>query len=72
MSLANDIRFGPDIEWISAPLLDGEEEMDFWTKMLGPSEERLETAVEEVRKWLPHIDPSCFSPDCESPSSPPY
>lgn len=50
MSLANDIRFGPDIEWISAPLLDGEEEMDFWTKMLGPSEERLETAVEEVRK----------------------
>lgn len=66
MSLANDIRFGPDIEWIEAPLLDGEEEMDFWMKQLGPSEERLETAVREVRKWLPHIDPTGFSPDCSS------
>lgn len=69
MNLSNEIRFGPDIEWLEAPLLDGEEEMDFWARELGASEERMGDAVAEVQKYLPGVRASGFAPDCTIPPS---
>lgn len=66
MNLANEIRFGPDIEWLKAPPLDGEEEMDFWVRELGASEERMGAAVREVQKYLPGVRAEGFAPDCTS------
>lgn len=69
MSLSNEIRFGPDVEWLDPPRTeDGEDVPDFWESKLAVSEERLELAVNEVKKFLPGVDASGFSPDCE-PSS---
>lgn len=65
MNLADEIRFGPDVEWIKAPILQGEEEADFWLRHLAVNEERLEAAIGEVKKYLPGVDPNGFYPDCE-------
>ncbi|POY74555.1 hypothetical protein BMF94_2316 [Rhodotorula taiwanensis] len=64
MSLSNEIRFGPDVEWLDPPRTeDGEDMPDFWESKLAVSEERLELAVNEVKKFLPSVDASGFSPD---------
>lgn len=67
MSLSNEIRFGPDVEWLEPEVTeDGEDVPDFWESRLGVSEERVQLAVEAVRKFLPGVEAGGFSPDCQS------
>ncbi|GAA5959302.1 hypothetical protein JCM21900_003922 [Sporobolomyces salmonicolor] len=63
MSLENEIRFGPDVQWLD-PLLEGDEEVpDFWEKDLAVTDERMAMAVEEVQKILPGVKADGFAPD---------
>lgn len=77
LSLSKEIRFGPDVEWLPAPLLDvedgnggmcKEEEADFWMRHLAVEEgqdgERRKEFVRSVRDWLPGVSEDGFSPDC--------
>lgn len=66
MNLDNEIRFGPDAEWLQAPIVDGEDEPDFWEKHLSVSEERAEKTIAAAMRLLPGLDPKGFSPDCQS------
>lgn len=66
MNLANEIRFGPDVEWLKAPEALDENDPDFWTAMLQPSEERLDQVLEAVQRYLPGVEKSGFSADCKS------
>ncbi|GAA5941220.1 hypothetical protein JCM3775_006652 [Rhodotorula graminis] len=64
LNLDGEVRFGPDVEWLSPPLTDdGEDVPDFWESRLAVSDERMELAVEEVKKFLPGVDASGFAPD---------
>ncbi|GAA5854429.1 hypothetical protein JCM8547_001819 [Rhodosporidiobolus lusitaniae] len=63
MDLDGEIRFGPDVEWLDAPTVDGEDEPDFWVKRLAVTDERMERAVDEVKKFLPDVREEGFSPD---------
>ncbi|GAA5978133.1 hypothetical protein JCM5350_007407 [Sporobolomyces pararoseus] len=70
MNLSNEIRFGPDVEWLNPPTTDdptseeeGEDLPDFWTKHLSPSTESLQRAIESVQTFLPRVDPLGFSAD---------
>ncbi|CEQ39438.1 SPOSA6832_00945, partial [Sporobolomyces salmonicolor] len=68
MSLENEIRFGPDVQWLD-PLLEGDEEVpDFWEKDLAVTDERMAMAVEEVQKILPGVKADGFAPDCATTS----
>lgn len=63
-----NLRFGPDVKWIEAPLEDGVDRPDFWEAQLGADEKGLGEAIKAVQKYLPHVDPEGFSPDCELPA----
>ncbi|GAA5948086.1 hypothetical protein JCM3765_007103 [Sporobolomyces pararoseus] len=64
MNLSNEIRFGPDVEWLTPPTTQEEEDLpDFWTSQLTPSTTSLSKAIESVQKYLPNVDPEKFSPD---------
>lgn len=61
------MRFGPDVEWLSPPLdEEGEDVPDFWESRLAVTDERMELAIEEVKKFLPGVTADGFSPDCAS------
>lgn len=65
MNLANEIRFGPDVEWLDGPKPGSAEDgSDFWEKLLAPSDEKLDTVFEVVRKYLPSVEKDGFSADC--------
>lgn len=60
-----EVRFGPDVEWLSPPLTDeGEDLPDFWESKLAVTEDRMEQAINEVKKFLPGVDAQGFAPDC--------
>ncbi|GAA5850757.1 hypothetical protein JCM5353_000222 [Sporobolomyces roseus] len=63
MSLDQEIRFGPDVQWLDPPVEDGEDVPDFWASNLGANEERLQLAVASVQKFLPGVKAEGFSPD---------
>lgn len=64
LNLKNEIRFGPDVEWLDPErTADGEDVPSFWEKKLAVSDERMELAIDEVKKFLPNVDPSGFAPD---------
>ncbi|GAA5925868.1 NAD(P)/FAD-dependent oxidoreductase [Sporobolomyces koalae] len=63
MSLENEIRFGPDVQWLTPPIEEGEDVPDFWEQHLAADEERMELAIREVRKFLPNVTADGFSPD---------
>ncbi|ORY89288.1 FAD dependent oxidoreductase [Leucosporidium creatinivorum] len=64
MNLDNEIRFGPDVEWLKPPVDEkGEDLMDFWEQHLAVNEERRLLAIEEVRKFLPNVVEDGFQPD---------
>lgn len=70
LNLKNEIRFGPDVEWLDPErTADGEDVPSFWEKKLAVSDERMELAIDEVKKFLPNVDPSGFAPDCMLPLS---
>ncbi|KAH7888036.1 pyridine nucleotide disulfide oxidoreductase-like protein [Phlebopus sp. FC_14] len=68
LDLQGKIRFGPDLEWISPPsnALDfdsNEENVDFWTKHLVPSDLRLGEMHKAVIQYLPGVAFEGFRPD---------
>ncbi|KIJ70456.1 hypothetical protein HYDPIDRAFT_23559 [Hydnomerulius pinastri MD-312] len=68
LDLQGKVRFGPDLEWISPPsnALDfdcDEENVDFWTKHLVPSDSRLEEMYRAVTHYLPGVTFEGFRPD---------
>ncbi|BGP16455.1 hypothetical protein JCM10213_003989 [Rhodosporidiobolus nylandii] len=63
LSMSNEVRFGPDVEWLEPPVEDGEDVTDFWENKLAVTEERMEMAVNEVKKFLPGVKTEGFSPD---------
>ena len=60
LDLQGRVRFGPDLEWISPPtdaadFCTDEENVDFWTQHLVPSESRLEEMHRAVAQYLPGV-----------------
>ena len=60
LDLQGRVRFGPDLEWISPPtdaadFCTDEENVDFWTQYLVPSESRLEEMHRAVAQYLPGV-----------------
>lgn len=64
MNLANEIRFGPDVEWLEAPKPVDDEDTDFWAKMLEPNESRHDEVFQAVKRYLPGVIRGGFTPDC--------
>jgi 2-hydroxyglutarate dehydrogenase len=62
--LEGNIRFGPDLEWISPPETTNEEEnIDFWMNHLKPDGSRLQDMYDAVRKYLPDVSLEGLQPD---------
>ncbi|CAI4216888.1 unnamed protein product [Parascedosporium putredinis] len=51
LDLAGRIRFGPDVEWVDTP------------EDLSVSSARLALAIDEIRDYLPAVDPDALAPD---------
>lgn len=62
--LDGNLRFGPTVEWLEAPVRNGVDEPDFWEAKLAVNEIGLKEAVEAVQKYLPGVSPEGFAPDC--------
>ncbi|TFK73036.1 FAD dependent oxidoreductase [Pluteus cervinus] len=66
LDLNGKIRFGPDIEWLSAPSgSEGtqEDSSDFWTDHLVPDESRLKEMHRAVTEYLPGVQLEGLQPD---------
>lgn len=67
LDLQGNVRFGPDLEWISPPpeveFLDDYELSDFWEKYLVPDESRINDMHEAVKSYLPSVTLEGFQPD---------
>ncbi|KAI0693803.1 NAD dehydrogenase [Cytidiella melzeri] len=69
LDLQNNVRFGPDIDWLSPPELvtngDGTEQADseFWTHYLVPDASRLRDMHEAVAEYLEDITLEGLQPD---------
>ncbi|GAA6001429.1 hypothetical protein JCM10207_006662 [Rhodosporidiobolus poonsookiae] len=63
LSLSNEVRFGPDVEWLDPPIEEGEDVPDFWESRLAVTDERMEMAIQEVKKFLPGVKAEGFAPD---------
>ncbi|KAI6047049.1 pyridine nucleotide disulfide oxidoreductase-like protein [Pisolithus marmoratus] len=64
LDMHGNVRFGPDLEWISPPNdVSDEAHADFWTKYLVPDESRLEDMHRAVTKYLPNVQQGGFRPD---------
>ncbi|GAA5895986.1 hypothetical protein JCM6882_005580 [Rhodosporidiobolus microsporus] len=63
LNMDNEVRFGPDVEWLDPPMESGEDVPDFWESKLAVSEERMELAINEVKKFLPGVKAEGFAPD---------
>lgn len=51
LDIAGRIRFGPDVEWVDSP------------DDLAVSTHRLGEAIEQIKKFLPDVDPEAITPD---------
>ncbi|CAG9937129.1 unnamed protein product, partial [Clonostachys rosea f. rosea IK726] len=51
MDLGGRLKFGPDVEWVDSP------------DDLTVSGDRLQTAIAEIKRYLPGIDETCLEPD---------
>ncbi|GAA6054260.1 hypothetical protein JCM3770_005148 [Rhodotorula araucariae] len=64
LNIDGEVRFGPDVEWLSPPLDEaGEDVPDFWESRMSVTDERMALAIEEVKKFLPGATPEGFAPD---------
>jgi 2-hydroxyglutarate dehydrogenase len=73
LDLGGNIKFGPDIEWIEPPLLEGldanitsvtsEEVIDFWKEHLVASSKQIPSMYQSVRQYLPGILEEGLQPD---------
>ncbi|KAG6333891.1 hypothetical protein ID866_5204 [Astraeus odoratus] len=67
LDLQGNVRFGPDLEWISPPSVSAdfdsdESHVDFWTRYLVPEESRMEAMHTAVAKYLPGVQKDGFRP----------
>ncbi|RDB20492.1 L-2-hydroxyglutarate dehydrogenase, mitochondrial [Hypsizygus marmoreus] len=63
LDLQGKVRFGPDIEWVSSPSSDSDQDADFWTKYLTPDESRLPEMHQAVIRYLPGVTLEGMQPD---------
>jgi 2-hydroxyglutarate dehydrogenase len=62
LDMAGNVRFGPDIDWLSAP--DGaKRDEEVWEPHLSPDEERARSMHAAVSQYLPGVAPEGFRPD---------
>ncbi|KAJ7591418.1 NAD dehydrogenase [Mycena floridula] len=76
LDLDGNVRFGPDIEWLTPPSETDEEHADFWSKHLVPDDSKSAEIYRAVTRYLPFIKQDGLQPDyvgirpkLESPSS---
>lgn len=62
LDLAGNVRFGPDIDWLSAPDSAKHDE-DVWEPHLSPDEERARSMYGAVLRYLPGVKLEGFQPD---------
>ena len=67
LDLQGNVRFGPDLEWISPPpeveFSDEYELSDFWAKYLVPDGSRINDMHDAVKTYLPSVTLEGFQPD---------
>jgi len=64
LDLQGKVRFGPDIEWISPPTEnEDEDDADFWTRHLIPDESRVKEMHKAVMSYLPGVRLEGMQPD---------
>ncbi|TFK29259.1 NAD dehydrogenase [Coprinopsis marcescibilis] len=66
LDLEGQIRFGPDLQWISAPdsiLSEPEAEADFWSQHLVPDDAQLPEMHRAVTSYLPGVSLQGLQPD---------
>jgi L-2-hydroxyglutarate oxidase LhgO len=62
LDMAGNVRFGPDIDWLSAPDSAKHDE-EVWEPHLSPDEERVRSMYPAVLRYLPGVRPEGFQPD---------
>ena len=62
LDMAGNVRFGPDIDWLSAPD-DAKRDEEVWEPHLSPGEERARSMHPAVLRYLPGVKLEGFQPD---------
>jgi 2-hydroxyglutarate dehydrogenase len=62
LDMAGNVRFGPDIDWLSVPDNATRDE-EVWEPYLSPDEERARSMHAAVLRYLPGVKPEGFQPD---------
>jgi L-2-hydroxyglutarate oxidase LhgO len=62
LNIAGDVRFGPDIDWLSAPD-DAKRDEEVWEMHLSLDEERARSMYPAVLRYLPGVKREGFQPD---------
>jgi 2-hydroxyglutarate dehydrogenase len=62
LDMAGNVRFGPDIDWLSAPHGANRDE-EVWEPHLSPDEGRARSMHAAVLRYLPGVKPEGFQPD---------
>jgi 2-hydroxyglutarate dehydrogenase len=62
LDMAGNVRFGPDIDWLSAPD-NAKRDEEVWEPHLSPDEERARSMHPAVLRYLPGVKPEGFQPD---------
>jgi L-2-hydroxyglutarate oxidase LhgO len=62
LDMAGNVRFGPDIDWLSAPD-DAKRDEEVWEPHLSPDEERARSMYAAVLRYLPGVKLEGFQPD---------
>jgi len=62
LDMAGNVRFGPDIDWLSAPD-NAKRDEEVWEPHLSPDEERARSMYAAVLRYLPGVKLEGFQPD---------
>jgi 2-hydroxyglutarate dehydrogenase len=62
LDMEGNVRFGPDIDWLSAPDVAVRDE-DVWEAHLSPDEDRARSMYAAVSRYLPGVTPGGFQTD---------
>ena len=62
LDIAGNVRFGPDIDWLSAPD-NAKRDEEVWEPHLSPDEERALSMYPAVLRYLPGVKREGFQPD---------
>ena len=62
LDMAGNVRFGPDIDWLSAPD-NAKRDEEVWEPHLSPDEDQARSMHAAVLRYLPGVKPEGFLPD---------